>query len=661
MIVITSCLISILTISFISYVESRSSLLNQADQQLLAMRAIGKKRVEDYFHRAESFTIMLADDRLVEGLFLAYESAFYGAGLTIGNDEKLEDESFKTLNEKYLSSAKRFIENYQVSNVLLVNINGQIVFSGIEDYSGKFAGRNLRDGALNQSALSKCVEAAFAGSTGQAVFSDYEYMESIDEVHAFLCTKSLAEFDHLSEGIKKGDVMGVVVTEIDRALIGKFLSQRDGMGETGQSFLIGQDGYLRSDFYLDSAIYNVREVFKNKKILQSQAITAGLKGEVGSTHSRDARNESVLSAYSPIELVGRKWALISEKGQDEILRPINKILVFILLAAGLLFFTVSVVVLSILGRIIRPLILASETLKSVSFELSASSSSLKESANQLNQSNTEQAANIQNTSASVVRVNTMVDRNAEAATRSKQVSARSEEVARSGRDTISKMVHAIDEIRNSSTEMIEEMKRISNEMSDIGQTINTISEKTRMINDVVFQTKLISFNASVEAARAGEHGKGFAVVAEEVGNLARMSGTTAGEIFKIIEASVQRVNETISMTRVKLDSLHEMAQSRLAAGEATAKQSQDVLNEILKNVSDVDEMLNEISTASVEQAEGVGEISSAVSHIDFQTQSNSVVFQQTAESAKSLETQAEKLNEVVHDLLMLLYSEDKVS
>jgi methyl-accepting chemotaxis protein len=71
----------------------------------------------------------------------------------------------------------------------------------------------------------------------------------------------------------------------------------------------------------------------------------------------------------------------------------------------------------------------------------------------------------------------------------------------------------------------------SNEqMSEIVKVIQEIETKTKVINDIVFQTKLLSFNASVEAARAGEQGKGFAVVAEEVGNLAQMSGNAAKEI-----------------------------------------------------------------------------------------------------------------------------------
>ena len=77
--------------------------------------------------------------------------------------------------------------------------------------------------------------------------------------------------------------------------------------------------------------------------------------------------------------------------------------------------------------------------------------------------------------------------------------------------------------------------------------IKSIEEKTKVINDIVFQTKLLSFNASVEAARAGEQGKGFAVVAEEVGNLATMSGTSAEEISKLLESSISHIESIPSL------------------------------------------------------------------------------------------------------------------
>ncbi|MHA0111674.1 methyl-accepting chemotaxis protein, partial [Klebsiella pneumoniae] len=77
----------------------------------------------------------------------------------------------------------------------------------------------------------------------------------------------------------------------------------------------------------------------------------------------------------------------------------------------------------------------------------------------------------------------------------------------------------------------------NSQLQSISNIIGEISAKTNIINDIVFKTQLLSFNASIEAARAGQHGRGFAVVAEEVGNLAQMSGNAAKEIRALLEDS----------------------------------------------------------------------------------------------------------------------------
>lgn len=97
------------------------------------------------------------------------------------------------------------------------------------------------------------------------------------------------------------------------------------------------------------------------------------------------------------------------------------------------------------------------------------------------------------------------------------------------------------------------------EIESISSTIRQIREKAKVINDIVFQTKLLSFNASVEAARAGEHGRGFSVVAQEIGKLAALSGQSASEIEQILNDGLALTSEKIQKVSSSLtEALSEM-------------------------------------------------------------------------------------------------------
>ena len=108
-----------------------------------------------------------------------------------------------------------------------------------------------------------------------------------------------------------------------------------------------------------------------------------------------------------------------------------------------------------------------------------------------------------------------------------------------GKNIVSAMVSSSQSIKDGSEVFKEQMNESLSELSKTLLVIQEIANKTKLINEIVFQTKLLSFNASVEAARAGEHGKGFAVVAEEIGKLAKVSGSSSEEIAKIVERSIE--------------------------------------------------------------------------------------------------------------------------
>lgn len=133
---------------------------------------------------------------------------------------------------------------------------------------------------------------------------------------------------------------------------------------------------------------------------------------------------------------------------------------------------------------------------------------------------------------------------------------------------------------------------------------------------IVFQTKLLSFNASVEAARAGEHGKGFAVVAEEMGNLAKASGSAAKEIETILTSSVEKTK--LQIERVT-NELERVAEDTIKAIEVVSKKTVEISSSFAKLTDyskNTEAKSQEISSATNEQRIGVSEISKSLQNLE---------------------------------------------
>ncbi len=222
----------------------------------------------------------------------------------------------------------------------------------------------------------------------------------------------------------------------------------------------------------------------------------------------------------------------------------------------------------------------------------------------LSQRTEEQASNLQQTAASMEQMNSTVKNNADTARQATQLATSASAAAQKGGQVVGQVVSTMDDITNSSKK---------------------IADIIGVIDGIAFQTNILALNAAVEAARAGEQGRGFAVVASEVRNLAQRSAEAAKEIKSLIGASVERVE----------------AGSKLV-GEAGAN-----MDDIVSQVKRVADLIVEISSATIEQTSGIGQVSDAVTQLDQVTQQNAALVEESAAAADSLKQQASRLAEVV--------------
>ena len=295
-----------------------------------------------------------------------------------------------------------------------------------------------------------------------------------------------------------------------------------------------------------------------------------------------------------------------------------------------------------------------------STQVTVASQQIASSSEELSQSTTEQAASLEETASSIEELNSMVQRNAENARRTSQLAHESNSSAEKGKQVVAEMMTSISDIKESNHLIKTQIDRSNQQISDIVHVIAEISNKTQVINDIVFQTKLLSFNASVEAARAAEHGKGFAVVAEEVGNLAEMSGNAAREISTMLAESMIKVEAIVAETRERVTSLIEQGQVKIDSGTKIADECKKVLEEIVSNVSNVTQMAGDISIACSEQAQGVQEMTKAMNQLDQVTQMNSSTSEEVASSAEELAAQADSLRNGVQVLVQTVKGSDKL-
>ena len=214
------------------------------------------------------------------------------------------------------------------------------------------------------------------------------------------------------------------------------------------------------------------------------------------------------------------------------------------------------------------------------------------------------ATHLQSTASAMEQLSATVHQSADAASTANQLASTAASVAARGGEVVSRVVTTMDEINQSSRK---------------------INDIIGVIDGIAFQTNILALNAAVEAARAGEQGRGFAVVAGEVRNLAQRSAQAAREIKGLIGTSVEKVSD----------------------GTRLVQEAGSTMQDIVNSVQRVSDIIGEITAASVEQSNGIRQVSTSVTQLDQMTQQNAALVEESAAAAQSLREQAARLADTV--------------
>ncbi|AUT75003.1 methyl-accepting chemotaxis protein [Paraburkholderia hospita] len=250
-------------------------------------------------------------------------------------------------------------------------------------------------------------------------------------------------------------------------------------------------------------------------------------------------------------------------------------------------------------------------LTSIVADIKKSAESISVAASEIAQGNTdlsqrteEQAASLEETAASMEELTSTVRQNTENARQGSTLASNASQTATTGGDVVRKVVATMDDISSSSSR---------------------VSEIISVIEGIAFQTNILALNAAVEAARAGEEGRGFAVVAGEVRTLAQRSASAAKEIKALIETSAAHVS----------------------TGSTLVHDAGETMNDVVRSVKRVTDIMSEIAAASTEQSTGIEQVNTAVAQMDQVTQQNAALVEQATAAAQAMADQAASLKAAV--------------
>ncbi len=594
---------------------------------------------------------------------------------------------YSQVHARYHPWFRHFLTQRDYYDIFLFAPNGDLVYTVFKelDYA-----TNLNTGEWKDTDLGNAFRAARDNPEKDAQhFFDFKPYAPSHGAAASFISQAILNND--------GSLAGVLVFQMPIARINGVMQVAAGMGETGETYIVGSDFLMRSD----SRFSEESTILKTK--VSGATVENALKGEKGVDFVEDYRGITVLSAYAPFDFMGVRWAIMSEIDESEIMKPVYDMIILGIIEALILLAVVMALGIWVARGISKPISAMSDTMSELAkdnFEvaipgterhdeigdMAASVQVFKENGMEAKRLQEEQVKSERRAEEEKRRMmNEMADRfeaqvggsikNLAEASQQLQTASRDMEgtasqtqessntVAAAAEETssnVSTVAAATEEMTASAQEISKQVSDVANKAGMASSSANSTSRKVDELNglvanigevvisikDIAEQTNLLALNATIEAARAGEAGKGFAVVADEVKKLANETGKKTEEIET-------RITEIQNATQDSVKAMQEIIRNisdidAASTGTASAVEEQNsVISEITRSIS-------EVSQASREVANVIGSVQAAAG----ETGQASQMLKGSADDIANLSASLEK---TVQDFLKQVRSDNPSS
>jgi methyl-accepting chemotaxis protein len=700
--------LSVVSIGIFSVKNATSSLMHMEEKTLVALGEARKSALLDYLNSIEedititaangyvqsavsNFTLGFRDEKRrhldplksLHGIYINDPTA--AATNAEGNPEKIGEKHLydgPKIEGSYHADHRRFhpwfrqmLESRGYYDVFLADADGNIVYSVFKelDYA-----TNLKNGKYKDSGIAEAFNAALNNQkSGVINFIDFApYSPSYGAPASFISTPIISQ----------NGFLGVLIFQMPIDRINGVMQQSAGMGESGETYIVGADYLMRSD----SRFSEESTILKTK--VETETVKRAFAGEAGIAIVPDYRGINVLSAYQALDFNGVRWALMAEIDEEEVLRLSDSTVVYILVISAVVLFLVALLGWYFARSISNPirqstsemLMLANgdksfdvsgvgradeigdmasalQTFKDnaikqdemaekekelvalreqrtkrieelvAQFEADSNQilTSVSAAASQMNTTSGEMSSVAQDTA---LRSNTVAAAAEEASVNVQTVAAAAEELSCS----IEEINRQVGESSQIASDAVSKADANIATIKGLEEASNRIGEVVGLISDIAEQTNLLALNATIEAARAGEAGKGFAVVASEVKNLANQTAKATEEISG-------QVDEMQSVTR-----------SAVTAIEAIGKTIES-MNEISVSISTAIEeqgsATQEISRNVQEASAGTAEVTSNMQGVSEASTQTGTSSQQVLEASEGLARQANEMRKSVEEFI----------